>query len=67
MCIPNLEFQLVNPTTQVALFSNCFGNCPLVINVTWNIYQGFNASLSTIQWILLNQTQQYQNIWFFGK
>ncbi|CAF4443640.1 unnamed protein product, partial [Adineta steineri] len=27
MCHPNLEFQFVNPTTQVALFAICNGNC----------------------------------------
>jgi hypothetical protein len=68
MCVPNLEvFQLVNPTTQVALFSVCLDGCPSIINITWNIYQGSNASLTTTQWILLNQMSQYQNIWFFGK
>jgi hypothetical protein len=67
MCIPNLEFQLVNPTTQVALFSVCLGNCSSLINITWNTYQGSNATLSTIQWTLFNQINQYQNIWFFGK
>ena len=66
MCIPNLEFQLLNPTTQVALFSVCFENCSSLQNITWNIYQGFNASLSTVQWTLFNQTRSYQNIWFFG-
>ena len=42
MCIPNFEFQLVNPTTQVALFSICIGNCTTIQNITWNIYQGIN-------------------------
>jgi hypothetical protein len=64
MCIPNMEFQLVNPTTQIALFSICLGSCSSLINITWNIYQGSNASLSTVQWTLYNQ---YQNNWFFGK
>jgi hypothetical protein len=67
MCVPNMEFQLVNPTTQVALFSLCLGNCSSIENITWNIYQGSNASLSTVQWTLFNQINQYENSWFFGK
>jgi hypothetical protein len=67
MCIPNLEFQLLNPTTQIALFSVCLGNCSSLINITWNIYQGSNATLSTVHWTLFNQVVQYQTIWFFGK
>ncbi len=68
MCIPNLEFQLVNPTTQVALFSICTGNCSTIQNIAWNIYQGsMNLSLNISQWILYNQMNQSQNIWFFGK
>ena len=66
MCIPNLEFQLVNPTTQVALFSECLENCSTLMNITWKIYHGLNGSLATMQWTLLNQTTQSENIWFFG-
>ncbi|CAF1557461.1 unnamed protein product, partial [Adineta steineri] len=66
MCVPNIEFQLLNPTTQVALYSICIGNCSSLINITWNIYQGFNASLSTVQWISLNQSIQYENNWLYG-
>jgi len=57
---------LLNPTTQVALFSTCIGNCSTIQNITWNIYQGINVTLSTVQWVLFNQTNYYQNIWFFG-
>jgi hypothetical protein len=67
MCVSNLEFQLVNPTTQVALFSFCLGTCTLIQNIIWNIYQGYtNGSSSVVQWIQFNQTNNYQNIWFFG-
>jgi len=60
LCSPNLEYQFVNPTTQVALFSLCTGNCSLIQRITWNVYSGqANSSL----WILFNQTQNY----FFGK
>ena len=67
MCIPNLEFQLVNPTTQVALFSICQDKCSSLLSIRWNIYQGFNTTLSTMQWILFNETYLYENICFFGK
>jgi len=65
MCSPNLEYQFVNPTTQVALFSIPIGNYSAIQNITWNIYSGqiINSS-SSYQWILFNQTK---NSWFFGK
>ena len=69
LCVPNLEFQLVNPTTQVALFSVCNGNCTAIQNITWNVYHAaaaLNASSNITKWILFNQTTSYQNIWFFG-
>ena len=60
LCSPNLEYQFVNPTTQVALFSLCLGNCSSIQKIVWNVYSGqANSSL----WILFNQTQNY----FFGK
>jgi len=60
LCSPNLEYQFVNPTTQVALFSLCIGNCSSIQKIVWNVYSGqANSSL----WILFNQTQNY----FFGK
>ena len=67
MCIPNLEFQLVNPTTQVALFSECRGSCSTLLNITWNVYQGLNGSLSTMQWTPFTQITQYENTWFYGR
>jgi hypothetical protein len=64
LCIPNMEFQLVNPTTQVALFAICVGNCTTLQSIKWNIYSGqiINAS-NLAQWTPFNQT----NTWFFGK
>ena len=63
MCAPNLEFQRVNPTTQVALFSVCVGTCLSIENITWKIYQGnFNSTSRVVQWTVFNQT----NIWFYG-
>ena len=67
MCIPNLEFQLVNPTTQVALFSQCLGSCSTLMNISWNVYQGLNGSVSTMQWTPFTQIAQHENTWFFGR
>ncbi|CAF4191891.1 unnamed protein product, partial [Adineta steineri] len=39
MCVPNLEFQLLNPTTQVALFTLCIGTCTNLQSIKWSIYQ----------------------------
>ncbi len=40
----------INPNTQLALSSICPNNCPLNLNITWNIYQGsMNFSNKTIQ------------------
>ena len=66
MCVPNSEFQLVNPTTQVALFSICLGSCSSIRNITWKIYQGDNTTSSTVQWTFFNRSSHYQNIWLFG-
>ncbi|CAF4450350.1 unnamed protein product, partial [Adineta steineri] len=68
MCVPNLEFQLLNPTTQVALFTVCIGTCTNLESIKWNIYQGSENSTSSnsTQWTLFNQTSSYENIWFFG-
>ncbi|CAF1470524.1 unnamed protein product [Adineta ricciae] len=66
MCVSNLEFQLINPTTQVALFSSCFESCLSLLSITWNVYIGTNETSSTIQWTPFKQFNQYQNSWFFG-
>ncbi|CAF1181508.1 unnamed protein product [Adineta steineri] len=69
LCVPNLEYQFVNPTTQVALFALCVGTCTNLQSIKWNIYQGSDNSTSSnsTQWTLFNNTILYENIWFFGK
>ncbi|CAF4330737.1 unnamed protein product, partial [Adineta steineri] len=68
LCVSNLEYQFVNPTTQVALFAICVGSCMNLQNIKWNIYQGSdNSSSNYTQWTLFNNTVLYENIWFFGK
>ena len=69
LCIPNVEFQRVNPTTQVALYSLCDeNNCGTVRNIKWNVYHGKLYSYANYtEWTLFNQTMFYENNWFFGK
>ncbi|CAF1680110.1 unnamed protein product, partial [Adineta ricciae] len=64
LCSPNGEFQLVNPTTQLSLFTLCIGTCTNIENIYWNIYQ--SSSVNSTQWTLFNQIHSYENIWFFG-
>ena len=67
MCIPNVEYQYVNPTTQVALFSMCIDKCTTIQNITWNIYEGsMNSNSNISKWTLFDQTNSYRDIWFFG-
>ena len=65
MCQLNLEFQQINPSTQVALFSRCSGNCSDLLEIKWKIYRGeINSSLNNFtDWIPFNPTDH----WFFGK
>jgi len=60
MCSPHVEYQFVNPTTQIALFSIAIGNDMRIENITWNVYSG-KSNYS--QWTLFNQ----ENPWFFGR
>lgn len=51
MCLSNSDYQLLNPTTQLSLFSSCIPNCSSIENIHWNIYQrSMNSS-----WTLFNQ------------
>ena len=67
LCEPNMEFQRVNPTTQVALASECVGDCTTLRNITWNVYcsTGNSASNQTT-WTLFNQSTAHAKAWFFG-
>ena len=68
MCTPNLEYQFINSTTQVALFSVCLDNCTSLINITWNIYQGLmNLSTNKTEWIPFIQLNSSIDNRFFGK
>ncbi|CAF3720614.1 unnamed protein product [Rotaria sp. Silwood1] len=67
MCSPNLDYQYINPSTQVALFSVCTGHYRAISNIQWNIYQGSNDSLTTVvEWTRFNHTDSSQNLHFLG-
>jgi hypothetical protein len=58
---------LVNPTTQVALFSFCAGTCAKPLNITWHVYQGVDSpSLNITEWIPYPHMSAYDGRWFFG-
>ena len=63
MCRPDAEHQRINPTSQVSLFSSCQEQCDGVLSVHWNVYQSSNT---TVHWQVFNQTDIYEQIWFFG-
>ena len=65
MCLSNGQFFYVNPTTQLALFTLCSGDCLAVEKIQWNIYQGsINSSDQTVQWIRFFPITLS---WFYGK
>lgn len=69
MCSANLEYQFINPTTQVALFSQCTGNCSSLLKIQWNIYEGSqDISKNLIKWspFLSNNFTNGKN-YFFGR
>lgn len=51
MCSFNVEYQLINPSTQVALFSTSLEKCFQSCRISWNIYKrhdGLNGT--STQW-----------------
>ena len=71
MCITKNEYEIINPTTQIALTSFCIDNCLNLssnLYVEWNIYYGtFNSTNNFVQWTMLENQTQYINTWIFGK
>ena len=68
LCSPNVEFQKVNPTTQIALFSFCVNECPKEKKLIWNIYFGrINSTQNYTKWILFEQMTNFEDVWFFGR
>ena len=69
MCSPNLEYQFLNPTTQVALYSVCIDNCASLIRIHWNIYQGslLDTLTDIVTWTPFIATGFSYNDSFFGE
>jgi hypothetical protein len=71
MCVKQNQYQIINPTTQIALTSICIDNCLNLsspVNIKWNIYYGLvNLTNDFIQWTILENKIQYINNWIFGK
>ena len=68
MCDPQLEFQRINPTTQVALFALCPADCATLVGIHWQIYRGSSESASNnfTDWILFTRSDLQENQLFFG-
>jgi hypothetical protein len=68
LCQLQSEYQLINPTTQIALFSLCGDSCLPILNVTWSIYAGHrNVTLNQTQWNFFQPIHLYDDVWFFGR
>ena len=67
-CVPDAEFQRVNPNTQVSLMSICIDQCPAIESIEWRVFSGSQVTATDlVQWTLFNRTNDYENRWFFGK
>ena len=70
MCLPNAEYQRINPTTQALMTSSCV-TCDNVTEtvIQWNVYFGFQTSYpnSDIKWITYPNMSLYDNSLFYGK
>jgi hypothetical protein len=71
MCVADDEFQLINPTTQIALTSFCVDNCnnsSSKLLIKWNIFYGLmNLTNQIVEWTPYNNMSEHTNIWFFGE
>ncbi|CAF1134495.1 unnamed protein product [Adineta ricciae] len=57
MCFSNFEYQYINPTSQLSLFSICQGNCSSIHHITWKIYQQIT---NDTQWKFFSYNNEYQ-------
>ncbi|CAF0742236.1 unnamed protein product [Didymodactylos carnosus] len=71
MCEPNVEYQRINPTTQVILTSTCVDGCSIAedIKISWSVYQGFVTDYpnTDVKWVLYSNMTQYLETWFYGE
>jgi hypothetical protein len=70
MCLPNVQYQRINPTTQALVTSDCAQTCENAssIVIQWNVYHGFQTGYpnNDVIWILYTAMSAYDNILFFG-
>ena len=68
MCVWSGEYQIINPTTQIALFSRCSGDCSSLQDIGWNLYEGMrNVSTNVTLWTQTSLIHQHAGLWFFGE
>ncbi|CAF0739918.1 unnamed protein product [Adineta ricciae] len=66
MCSPNQEYQYINPSTQVALFSEYVGQSHTLSSISWTIHQGQNdSSTNIVRWSRFNHLSSSQKL-FYG-
>jgi hypothetical protein len=70
MCLPDAEYQRINPTTQALVTSYCVQSCDNATDIVieWNVYRGFQPGYPNddVQWILYPNIDAYNNILFYG-
>lgn len=70
MCLPNVEYQRINPTTQALLTSYCSQTCQNATSIViqWNVYSGFNTGFpnNDILWVSYPNMSAYDNSLFYG-
>ncbi|CAM2704890.1 unnamed protein product [Rotaria socialis] len=71
MCIPDGEYQLINPTTQALVTSACVSGCENMTNadIQWSVYYGLQTGYpnNDVQWILFTNMSSFDNIFFYGR
>lgn len=70
MCVPNAEYQRVNPTTQALMTSSCV-TCDNVTEtvIQWTVYSGFQTGYpnNDVQWIAFANMSAFDNDLFYGR
>ncbi|CAF3607443.1 unnamed protein product [Adineta steineri] len=70
MCLPNVEYQRVNPTTQALVQSTC-NTCENVTDtiIQWSVYSGIQTDYPNgdIKWVLFSNISAYDNLLFYGR
>jgi hypothetical protein len=71
MCLPDVEYQRINPTTQALVTSDCLQTCDSATDIViqWNVYRGFQTGYlnNDVKWVLYSNMSAYENSMFYGK